>query len=731
MKKITNYFASTQAVKKQKVNEVDASVVCVSNNEETASLSCDNNVGNGNSELIAPRNINNSGTEHIPECWDLEKKLDFCNKYDWLVVENKKLGCRTCKEVGDLGTESTSRGMNISQQWVSVCICATGENKCDQMLSLRKKIFKHKESLAHKAALKILSTAKLKTLETACTKAFDKEKEVTANVFRTAYKVAKKNQAFHDFESEVDVQELNGINMGRILHSTNACVNIVSHIAVEMRSRVMKHIVDIDSKISLLIDESTTISKLSSLILYVRTVLPEMNEPVNIFLDIIELEDVTAKGIFHSLMTQLRLLGFKDEFLKRNLVAVATDGAAVMLGRKQGVVTLIKEQFPDILLWHCANHRLELSVADVVSKDFPTHVNHFKSFLDKLYTIYHQSPKNARELKAHAEELDTVVLKIGRVLDTRWVASSYRTVSAVWRNFEVLVEHFKSAKDDHRRDKTEQSMYGGLLKKITNVNFILDLALMCDALQELAELSIELQARDITIYSAYKKICNQIKVFAERKTKNGPFYTEALQAESQLMFKGIRLEKDAREKRNHIEAVKFYECLEKRMENRLLTSDDCEIPEWARVLDSATWPENPDVTYGETEVKNLCRRFKLPERQILRGFREYLTEKKCPSSLLPLFNTMGKIPISTSECERGFSQMNLIMTPTRASLHLKTVTNLMFIKLVGPPLTLFKPMVYVNSWFLKGRHLATDTKSKERKREDGSDNPLLPVWKLL
>lgn len=723
MKKITSYFKTNQVSKKRKGDDTS-----VSHYKEIVSIPCDKITRNESSELIAT--CSNIGTD-IPDCWDLEKKQDFCNKYDWLVVNNKKLGCKTCKKVSGLGPESTSRGMIISQQWVSDSICAAGNNKSEQMLSLRKKIFKHKVSSAHQAALKVLRTAKQKPLETVCTKAFDKEKEVTANIFRTAYKVAKKNQAFYDFESEVDVQELNGINMGRILHSTNACINVLSHIAEEMRSKVIETVIDSNSKIALLIDESTTISQLSSLIIYIRTMLPDMNEPANIFIEIIELEDVTAEGIFNSLITHLRLLGLNDEFLKQNLIAVATDGAAVMLGRKKGVITLIKQQFPDVLFWHCANHRLELSVVDVVSKDFPSHVNHFKSFLDKLYTIYHQSPKNARELKAHAEEMDTVVLKIGRILDTRWVASSFRTVSAVWKNFEVLVAHFKKAKDDQSRDKTEQSMYGGLLKKITNVNFVLDLALMCDVLQELSELSVELQARDITIYSAHKSICRQINVFAERKTNNGPFYTEALEAEAKLLFKGIKLETGAKKNMSHIEPIKFYECLEKRMKTRLLTSDDKEIPDWTKILDSSTWPENPDLTYGETEIRNLCRRFKLSERQIMRGFREYLIEKKYPSCLLPLINTISNIPISTSECERGFSQMNLIITPTRASLHLKTVRNLMFIKLVGPPLRLFKPMNYVNSWFLRGRHLATDTNSKERKQEVGSENALLPVWKLL
>jgi hypothetical protein len=53
-------------------------------------------------------------------------------------------------------------------------------------------------------------------------------------------------------------------------------------------------------------------------------------------------------------MTRLRELGFHYNFLEENLLAIATDRAAVMLGRKKGVVTLLKSQFPKILFWHCA-----------------------------------------------------------------------------------------------------------------------------------------------------------------------------------------------------------------------------------------------------------------------------------------------------------------------------------------------------------------------------------------
>jgi hypothetical protein len=49
-------------------------------------------------------------------------------------------------------------------------------------------------------------------------------------------------------------------------------------------------------------------------------------------------------------------------------------------------------------------------------------------------------------------------------------------------------------------------MYQGLQWKITSTEFILDLGLMCDALQELSVLSLELQDRNINLYQEDVKV---------------------------------------------------------------------------------------------------------------------------------------------------------------------------------------------------------------------------------
>jgi hypothetical protein len=123
--------------------------------------------------------------------------------------------------------------------------------------------------------------------------------------------------------------------------------------------------------------------------------------------------------------------------------------------------------------------------------------------------------------------------------------------------------------------------------------------------------------------------------------------------------------------------------------------------------------------YGEEEMRILATRFQLSEREAIRAFREYLKYiEEMPKELSRIQCIIHTIAISSSECERGFSPMNLIVTPGRSSLLVKTVTSLLFIINVGPPLTLFDATNYVKTWLLQGHHSELDTKSKIRKRTE-------------
>ena len=165
-----------------------------------------------------------------------------------------------------------------------------------------------------------------------------------------------------------------------------------------MKRKLFEKIVQCSPKLSLMLDESTSLSK--------------TGHPFT-FTELVELDDLTAHGIVHKLLSALERLHLTQDFPSKTLIGVTCDGASVMLGRKSGVASRLQAIFPNITVWHCSAHRLELAVADVV-KEMGA-INHFKILMDKLYAVYSTSNKNRMELRESAESLDVRLCKIGDI----------------------------------------------------------------------------------------------------------------------------------------------------------------------------------------------------------------------------------------------------------------------------------------------------------------------------
>ncbi|KAH1167869.1 hypothetical protein KIL84_003352 [Mauremys mutica] len=163
------------------------------------------------------------------------------------------------------------------------------------------------------------------------------------------------------------------------------------------------------------------------------------------------------------------------------------------------------------------------------------------AFLDALYSLYSQSPKNSCELSAHANELHIVLQNIGKVFNLTWVASTWRAVNAVWQTYPASAKHFKAVSQDLSRVGSERIKFQGLHSKLCSVNFIRNLPLMLDVLTELKNLSDMLQERDKTIPKAENLMQIYIKRIESLKTDPGIYSEEAQKAEQSMIFKNSKL----------------------------------------------------------------------------------------------------------------------------------------------------------------------------------------------
>ena len=409
-------------------------------------------------------NDNNSSTsaQSFPDVWTEEQWREKKIKYDWLDSANSLLGCKVCSSVGGSLNSYKSQGLYLSSEWCNYSITYSGDTREKRLKTLRSKISSHGMSQAHAKARDILIKSKSENLKKCVDVQLQHNVETTVKLFNTAYYLAIKTRPYADYNSLLELQKINGLDMGICLQSRTSATNIIDHIAKEFKLKLINELINNEKKISIIIDESTSISNKSMLVVYLRTVIN--SQDTTIFLDVVELTDQKSLTITNALLECLSSYGLKTNYLRKNLLCFASDGASVMLGVKSGVAKQLRDSFPDIIIWHCLSHRVELAVNDALQDQ--NSCNHFEIFIEEIYSLYNQSPKNWRQLNNIASELGLEINKIGKIFDIRWVASSARTVSAVWKCYPALAQHFKEAVNDENRTKSEQSKYIGLLNRL-------------------------------------------------------------------------------------------------------------------------------------------------------------------------------------------------------------------------------------------------------------------------
>lgn len=74
----------------------------------------------------------------------------------------------------------------------------------------------------------------------------------------------------------------------------------------------------------------------SYLIIYLRADVTAKEDIENIFLDLVDLDrGTTAEALYQALKKTLLTAGLDNEYIKSDLIRIATDGASVMTGRER------------------------------------------------------------------------------------------------------------------------------------------------------------------------------------------------------------------------------------------------------------------------------------------------------------------------------------------------------------------------------------------------------------
>ncbi|KAK9976954.1 hypothetical protein ABG768_018775 [Culter alburnus] len=393
-----------------------------------------------------------------------------------------------------------------------------------------------------------------------------------------------------------------------------------------------------------------------------------------------------------------------------------------MTGKDSGLFVRLKKDFPSLKSVHCLAHKLELAVHN--SLKCVTGCNHFEHFISKLYTMYHQSTKNARLLSEAASAVHISLLKIGKIFTIRWVASSYSTVQAVWKDFPALAQQMRAASEDRMYTDAEQKKYTGMLNRLTSTGFVTDLATMRYVLQELKSLSLKLQKRSTSLTDASRDIRLTMEVLDAMKTHGGMSMREAKESLMEGTFKGVAL-KESTEKVNQLQ---FFQAVIDNLSSRL---PDSELTKSLKPLDPHNWPKTRDelILYGEKEIHELAKDLGEPTREAVEDFRSWkLQEDQSGKTLRRLIVASQTYLATSAECERGFSSMNDTASKTRNRLRVRSLSAVLFVDINAPPLEMFDPKPFVLSWLKEGHCPSTAKKAGKETKNKREDRPL---WSIM
>ncbi|KAM3871389.1 LOW QUALITY PROTEIN: apoptosis-stimulating of p53 protein 1-like [Diretmus argenteus] len=321
---------------------------------------------------------------------------------------------------------------------------------------------------------------------------FQKQME---SMFHTAYYVVKKEKPFTDFPDLVQLNSRTGSNMPNCYKSDKACSRFTIDIYNVEREQLLadlKH----TRYISVMIDGATDSGVLENEIVYIKYFTEERGV-VQSFLGIEDVKHAHADGVLSAVQSVFEKAGL--EKWKEKMVFFCADGAAVNMGRKNGVAAKLKEEMGHLISIHCVAHRLELGMVDSIKAE--PRLKQLQEVLHYLHMQYHYSPKALRELRMLADALEDKVLKPTNLKGARWLPYIHKATQILCNGYAVFVAHFEDQVSPERTPKPSPAVVGRAknilqyLKTKENVQFM---HFLLDTLEFLKTLSLQFQQNNLT-----------------------------------------------------------------------------------------------------------------------------------------------------------------------------------------------------------------------------------------
>lgn len=300
------------------------------------------------------------------------------------------------------------------------------------------------------------------------------------NIMRIVFYFAIKDRAGNEFSSECHLQKLNGVDLGNTYQNNSSFNVLLKYVAMFFQRNVINEL-NKAQFISIMTDGSTTKKSTEYEAVVIRHINNE-NLITNSFIGLCSIKQSNAAGIADVITNCLDSSGLTN--WKEKLICMTVDGAAVNVGKFNGLVNLIAAP----MHIHCFNHVLDLCLKDSIKGNAAAQKT--VAFVKALSSFYRCSPKLTRELSRAAEALGIKILSFKPVCETRWADSLENVVLAVITNFNAIVQHLTDISEHFTLNYASsiKSTAKGLLADLTTyetLHFFMLFLILCQLFQML------------------------------------------------------------------------------------------------------------------------------------------------------------------------------------------------------------------------------------------------------
>ncbi len=623
-------------------------------------------------------------------------------------------------------------------------------------------INKHSESATHMNVVEMLRSQEKKSIKTSLQRLEEEQQQrtqmmykETSNMMRTVYTEIMINLPLASHNVIVTLMELNGLKRPLHHYERRSAQRIADFISDEMHGKLKIFLTTRHGHhpVSLIIDGSTDVRQHHYLICYIQVL--DDNFPMVYFYRLIPLD----KGEKSNDILDAILTAFVDDdisdYMHQNLVAVGADGAAVMIGKHNGVVKKLSDWAGRRLVGvHCMAHRVNLAIRRAFhSKKKHPYMFHFESLANKLFTFYYSHGHKRRD---HLWSFsDKKLYELNYIFETRWVSSELSAIKRIIQNYEALVPDLQAISEDTENfDGKTMSTALGMSKQLQDRNFVELLFYMGDLLNHLARFSQNMQRRPGLLIEQAEVLDNFVKTLKKSGSydegnildllkKAKCFNKDGIESSCATLAKfeespvvklfGHELTTNANSAYKPLTEIRFalIESLVQEVESYMPLSEAQPFS----ILDPQKMPEksHEQAFYGLSEIRELASLYDLTEQDLeqkwvsllgsltsspdwcrMKGasiklfWKFFLSSPsiEIPEILRKVIKNVLVTPISSADAERGFSILFHTRSNRRSRLTGKHLDGILRIRINGSKdISKFPAFNYAKKWHSLGRHL--------------------------